>query len=347
MVECPRVSQDGETTVNATDDKERAVNTMNRRQVLTSSAAAAGGLGAMAAGLACAGVAGARPAAASAPAAATGSQPSNGSFIEARDGTRLFHLDWGTGKPVVFCHAWGLNADLWEYQMIELVDHGMRCVAYDRRGHGRSASPGGGYDFDTLADDLAAVLDRLDLHDVTLVGHSMGGGEVARYLSRHGAKRIARVVLTSTITPLVGRRPDYPEGSDPANIEAFIAGLKSDRPATLAAGLGLFTGTKRTVSPAMSQWLLGQFLRASAMASIECQRAVAKADFRPDLRAVTVPTLILHGDADQLSSLDHHARATARAIRGAELKVYEGGPHGLPLTDKERFTQDLLAFSRG
>jgi len=319
---------------------------MSRRQALTSSATAAGGLGVMAAGLACAGVAGARPAAALA-AAHAGSPPIDGSFIATGDGTRLFHLDWGTGKPVVFCHAWGLNADLWEYQMTELVDHGLRCVAYDRRGHGRSDAPGRGYDFDTLSDDLAAVLDRLDLHDVTLVGHSMGCGEVARYLSRHGTKRVARVVLTSAITPMVGRRPDDPEGRGLANIEAFIAGLKRDRPAALAAGLSLFTGTQRTVSPAMSQWVVSQFLRASAIASIECQRAVAKADFRSDLTAVTVPTLILHGDADQLSSLDHNARATAQAIRGAELAVYEGGPHGLPLTDKERFTQDLLRFTRG
>jgi len=323
---------------------------MNRRQLLTSSVATAGGLGAIAAGLACAEVTAARPAAA-APSSGTSSGTSlppagSGTFIEAHDGTRLSYLDWGAGKPVVFLHAWGLNAEIWEYQMMDLVDHGFRCVAYDRRGHGRSMDPGRGYDFDTFADDLATVLDRLELHDVTLVGHSMGGGEVARYLARHGTQRIARAVLTSAITPIVGRRPDYPEGTDPRNVDAFIAALKHDRPAALTAGIGLFTGTSRPVSAAMSQWVVSQFLRASPRGSIECQRAIADADFRPDMHAFTVPTLIIHGDADQVVSLDRNARTTAQAIRGSELKIYEGGSHGLILSDRERFNRDLLAFAR-
>src|SRR6185295_17449748 len=230
--------------------------------------------------------------------------------------------------------------------MTELADHGLRCIAYDRRGHGRSNDPGRGYDFDTLADDLATVLDRLDLHDVTLVGHSMGGGEIARYLSRHGTRRIARTVLVSAITPLVARKPDYPEGTDPKVYDALIAGLKQDRPAALTGGVALFTGTHRVVSPAMSQWVVSHFLRSSPKAVIDCMRAIAEADFRADLRAFTIPTLIIHGDADQLNPIDKTGRATAQAIRGSELKVYEGGPHGLVVTDKERFTQDLLAFVR-
>jgi non-heme chloroperoxidase len=313
---------------------------INRRQMMTSGAAAVGGLGAMAAGLACAEVTRPQPAAASARPATRATGP----FIEARDGTQLFHLDWGSGAPVVFSHAWGLNADLWEYQMTELTERGLRCVAYDRRGHGRSVDPGHGYDFDTLADDLAAVLDKLDLRGVTLVGHSMGGGEVARYLSRHGASRIARVVLVSAVTPIVGRKPDYPGGTDPRAVEGFVAALKKDRPGTVSAGLPLFTGAHREVSPAMSQWLANQFLRASPRASIECQRAIGDADFRPDMRAFTMPTLIVHGDDDQVLPLDKHGRATAQAIRGSELRIYPGGPHGAPITDKERFTQDLLAF---
>jgi pimeloyl-ACP methyl ester carboxylesterase len=268
-------------------------------------------------------------------------------FVETRDGTRLFHLDWGTGKPVVFLHAWGLNADLWGYQMTELVERGLRCVAYDRRGHGRSSDPGRGYDFDTLADDLATVLDRLDLRDVTLVGHSMGGGEIARYLSRHGTKRVSRAVLTSAITPIVGRLPDYPQGNDPKASEALIAALKHDRPATFAGGVALFTGPDATVSPAMSQWVVNQFLRCSPKAAIDCTRAIAKADFRPDMRAFTIPTLVIHGDADQINPLDKTGRPTAEAIRGSELKIYEGGPHGLTITHKDRFTQDVLAFVRG
>jgi pimeloyl-ACP methyl ester carboxylesterase len=326
--------------------KERAMNRMSRRQLLTSSATAAGGLGVMGAGLACADLSGTPPAAAAVPAASARAQRASGSYIETPDGTRLFYLDWGSGNPVVFSHAWALDADLWEYQMTELADHGLRCIAYDRRGHGRSPDPGRGYDFDTLADDLAAVLDRLDLHDVTLVGHSMAGGEIARYLSRHGAKRIARTVLVSAITPLVAKRPDYPEGADPKVYENLIAGLKQDRPALLTGGVALFIGTHREVSPAMSQWIVSHFLRASPKAVIDCMRAIARADFRPDLRAFTMPTLIVHGDADQLNPIDKTARPTARAIRGSELKVYEGGPHGLIITDKERFTQDLLAFVR-
>jgi pimeloyl-ACP methyl ester carboxylesterase len=304
---------------------------ISRRQALTSSVAAA-----------CADVARTGPAV-----AATAPHPAPsvaGPFIEARDGTRLFHIDWGTGKPVVFSHAWGLNADLWEYQMTELTDRGLRCVAYDRRGHGRSADPGHGYDFDTLADDLAALLDGLDLREVTLVGHSMGGGEIARYLTRHGTARVARAVLISSVTPVVGKKADYPEGTDRQAIEAFVAALRKDRPATVTAGLPLFTGAHREVSPAMSQWLVHQFLRASPKAMIECQRAVAEADFRPDMRAFTVPTLIVHGDDDQVSSLDKQGRATAAAIPGSELRIYPGGPHGATITDKERFTQDLLAF---
>lgn len=314
---------------------------ITRRQALTATASAAGGLGM--AGLACAGTQGAGTASPVArPAGARAVEP----FLEGADGTRLFHLDWGTGKPVVFTHAWALSSDIWEYQMVELVDHGLRCVAYDRRGHGRSSDPGRGYDFDTLADDLAAVLDRLDLREVTLVGHSMGGGEIARYLARHGAKRIARTVLVSSVTPLVAKMPDYPDGADPSRYEALVSGLKTDRQAALTAGVALFTG-KREVSPAMSQWIVGQFLRASPRAVIECMRGLATEDFRRDLRAFTVPTLIVHGDADQLNPLDRTGRRTAEAIRGSELRIYEGGPHGLVVTDRQRFNQDLLAFARG
>ncbi|HMG52902.1 MAG TPA: alpha/beta hydrolase [Kofleriaceae bacterium] len=322
--------------------------TIDRRALLRSTAAAAGGLTALAAGASCAGASGASgpPAAPGSSAKAGGGPAHAGSFIETRDGTRLFHLDWGSGAPVVFLHAWALNADLWEYQMTELAERGLRCIAYDRRGHGRSSDPGRGYDFDTLADDLAAVLDRLDLRGVTLVAHSMGGGEVARYLSRHGSARIARAVLVSTVTPIVGRAPDNPEGADPKVYEAMIAGLKADRPAAVAGGLPLFTGT-RSVSPAMTQWLTDQFLRSSLKACIECMRAIAAADFRADLRAFTIPTLVIHGDADQLNRLDRTGRRTAEAIRGSELKIYPGAPHGVILTDKQQFTRDVLAFAGG
>lgn len=302
---------------------------MNRRAVLTSGAVAAVGAGIMAACRDASGRADTVP--------ATGGKARGraGSFIEARDGTSLFHLDWGSGRPVVFVHAWALSADIWEYQMTELAERGCRCVAYDRRGHGRSADPGHGYDFDTMADDLAAVIDGLDLERVTLVGHSMGGGEVVRYLARHGSRRVARVVLTSSITPGV---------RSPGAMDGFIGALKQDRPATLAAGVAMFTGVKRQVSPQMSAWVVDQFMRTSPRAAIECLRAVAASDFGADLQAVKVPALILHGDDDQLNHVDRTARATAQAISGSTLQVYPGAPHGLPLTDKERFNRDLLAF---
>lgn len=280
------------------------------------------------------------------PSGSAGPPRSDPSFVEARDGTRLFVRDWGTGAPIVFLHAWGLSADAWEYQMLDLADQGVRCVACDRRGHARSGDPGRGHDFDTLADDLASVLDALDLHGVTLVGHSMGGGEAARYLARHGTRRIARAVLVSAITPVIGRRPDFPQGSDGSGTEALIAAFKHDRPAAIAAGLPLFTGT-RDVSPALQQWLLDQFLRASPHAAIEFQRAILAADFRPDMAAFTIPTMIVHGDDDRVNPLERTGRATAQAIRGSQLVVYEGAPHGLPITDKVRFNRDLLAFARG
>src|SRR5262244_3308241 len=170
------------------------------------------------------------------------------SFVETDDGASLFYNDWGTGKPVLFTHPWALNADIWEYQLVELADKGLRCVAYDRRGHGRSSDPGRGYDYDGLADDLAAVIDRLDLRDVTLVGYSMGNGEALRYLHRHGSSRIARLVMVSTVPPQSG-----------GNLfDTLIAGLKQDRPAFFAKGVAAFTGGHPAVSPAMTEWVIAQ-----------------------------------------------------------------------------------------
>jgi non-heme chloroperoxidase len=260
-----------------------------------------------------------------------------GSFIEASDGTRLFYRDWGSGSPVVFCHPWGLNADIWEYQLNELTEQGLRCITYDRRGHGRSGDPGRGYDFDTLAGDLAAVIQKLDLRGITLVGYSMGSGEIIRYLSRHGADRVARVLLTSPIAPAPGSR----EISD-----SIIAALKKDRPAFLAAGLPLFLGEPTPVSPAMGQWVLDMFLRSSPYASIECTRNIGTVDHRAHLGAVKVPTLIIQGDKDQVCPLEVTGRKLAEAIPAAELRIYDGAPHGIVLTHRDRFTHDLLGFVR-
>jgi pimeloyl-ACP methyl ester carboxylesterase len=264
---------------------------------------------------------------------ASGPRPS---FVETDDGASLFHVDWGAGKPVLFTHAWALNGDIWEYQLTELVDQGLRCIAYDRRGHGRSADPGRGYDYDRLADDLAAVINQLDLSDVTLVGFSMGNGEALRYLQRHGSARVARLLMVSTIPPLTD-----------SNFSAFIAGLKQDRPAFFAKGVAAFTGGHPAVSPAMTEWVIAQFMRASPKGTIDCMRAISRGDFRADMRAVTVPTLIVHGDKDQVNPLERTAKKAAELIPGCALKVYEEAPHGLVITHRERLAQDILAFARG
>lgn len=259
------------------------------------------------------------------------------SFVETDDGASLFYKDWGTGKPVLFTHAWGLNADIWEYQLTELVDQGLRCVAYDRRGHGRSTDPGRGYDYDRLADDLAAVIDQLDLKDITLVGYSMGNGEAVRYLSRHGSARIARLVMVSTIGPQ----------SDSSRFDSFTAGLKRDRPAFFANGVAAFTGGHPAISPAMTEWVIAQFMRASPKAVIECMRGMSRGDLRADMRAVGVPTLIVHGDKDLVSPLAKTAQKTAELIPGCELRVYEEAPHGLVLSHRDRLARDILALARG
>jgi non-heme chloroperoxidase len=275
-------------------------------------------------------VGGSRPAEAQTPGRA---RPS---FIETDDGASLFHIDWGTGKPVLFTHAWGLNANIWEHQLVELVDQGLRCVAYDRRGHGRSSDPGRGYDYDRLADDLAAVINQLDLTDVTLVAHSMGNGEAVRYLRRHGSARVARLVMLSTIPP-----------QSTSDFSPLIAGLKQDRPAFFARGVAAFTGGHPAVSPAMTEWIIAQFMRASPKGTIACMHSIARGDFRADMRAVTVPTLIAHGDKDMVNPLDTTAQKVAELIPGSTLKVYEGAPHGLVITHRDRLARDILAFARG
>jgi pimeloyl-ACP methyl ester carboxylesterase len=264
------------------------------------------------------------------------SSESRPSFIETDDGASLFYNDWGSGKPVLFTHAWALNADIWEYQLTALSDQGLRCVAFDRRGHGRSTDPGRGYDYDRLADDLAAVINQLDLHDVTLIGFSMGNGEAVRYLSRHGTARIARLVMVSTVPPQ----------SNPGKFDGLIAALKQDRPAFFAKGVAAFTGGHPAVSPQMTEWVIAQFMRASPKGTIDCLRAISRGDLQADLRAITVPTLIVHGDKDQVNPVELTAKMTAGLIPRCELKMYEGGPHGLVITHREQIARDILAFAR-
>jgi pimeloyl-ACP methyl ester carboxylesterase len=273
-----------------------------------------------------------------------------GPYVAAPDGTSLFVKDWGAGRPVVFVHSAYMSSDVWEYQMAHLAGRGFRCVAYDRRGHGRSGQPGGGFDYDTLAGDLASVIEALDLRGVTLVGHSMAGGEIVRYLSRRGAARVARIALVATTLPFPMKTDDNPEGVDMGVVEASRRAIAKDRPKWFADGVAGFFGAgtaESPVSPEMVRWALDMCMQSSIQAALECQRAIVETDFRAELRGLKVPALVIHGDADQSTPLELTGRRTARAIPGARLLVYEGAPHGLVLTHRDRLGRDLAAFAGG
>ncbi len=267
--------------------------------------------------------------------------------VKAKDGTELFYRDWGSGTPVVMVHGWPLDADMWEYQAVPLAEAGLRVIAYDRRGFGRSDQPWTGYDYDTLADDLAAVIEQLDLHGAVLVGFSMGGGEVARYLSRHGAGRVAKAVLVSCVTPFLLKTPDHPDGLERDVFEQMADALRQDRPAFLASFGRQFFGAGMlnfTVTEGILEWAREMALRGSPKATIDCLHAFASTDFRGDMKAFTVPTLVIHGDHDATVPADATGRAAAAAIPGAELLIYPGAPHALFFTEKARLTADLLEF---
>ncbi len=268
-------------------------------------------------------------------------------FIDAADGTKIHYNDWGSGPPVVLIHGWPLDAEMWEYQSVHLASHGFRVVTYDRRGFGRSAQPWTGYDYDTMTDDLHALLEALNLTDITLVGFSMGGGEVARYAARHGTSRIARAVLLGAVTPYLLKGPTNPDGVDRSVFDQIVEGLKKDRPGFLSTfgkqlyGVGPLTFS---VSSDFLQWSLNVAMLASPKATLDCVRAFSETDFRADLKALTVPTLIIHGDADATVPLKLSAEQTVKLVPHAEMKVYSGAPHGLFYTERDRLNADLLAF---
>jgi pimeloyl-ACP methyl ester carboxylesterase len=267
-------------------------------------------------------------------------------FVETTDGVSLFYRDWGTGRPIVFAAPWALHSDWWEHQMAFLAGQGLRCIGLDRRGHGRSAEPGRGYDFDTLADDLQTLIEQLDLREVTFVSQSMGCGEVVRYLSRHGATgRVARIVLVAPITPFVLKTADNPEGTDATYLRKVREALCADRPHVIAGAAPAFFGApKNPVSDEMMQWWIRMLLQCSLRVMLDLQRMFTETDFRAELRAIRVPTLIVHGDNDTSTPLETTGRKTAALIQGSELKVYEDAAHGLPVTHADRLNRDLLAF---
>jgi non-heme chloroperoxidase len=268
-------------------------------------------------------------------------------FIEAQDGTKLHVKDTGTGRPVVLIHGWPLTGDMFEYQTLALLESGYRVITYDRRGFGQSGHPLLGYDYDTFADDLAAVLDRLDVSGVTLVGFSMGGGEIARYLTRHGAGRIAKVALVSSVVPYLLKSDNNPDGVDASIFEDMKAQIRKDRFAFLGAFAKQFYGVGLVSSPVSKELLDWTFIlavMASPKATLNCVDAFGKTDFRPDLASFTVPTLVIHGTSDKVVPIDAAGRAAANGIAGATLIEYEGEPHGLLATAPERLNQDLIQF---
>ena len=270
------------------------------------------------------------------------SSGSDASSIGTRDGTRLYCKEWGDGSPLVFVHSWALNGNMWQYQTVEFADHGLRCITYDRRGHGRSDQPSNGYDADTLADDLAMVLDTHDLTNATLVGHSMGCGEIVRYLSRHGTQRVARIVLLSPTLPYLKQTADNPDGIPEQAFEALRLTWRKDFPKWMADNTAAFF-TKDT-SPATQQWGIAMMLPMSLPIAVACNKSMVDTDFRAELANVATPTLLIHGDADVSAPLALTGAKTARLIPHCEFKVYEGAPHGLFVTHTQRLNADILQF---
>ncbi len=266
-------------------------------------------------------------------------------MIETDDGTALYVKEWGEGPAVVLIHGWPLSADSWDDQALALANHGYRVISYDRRGFGRSDQPFEGYDYDTLADDLAAVIEVMEVEDPALVGFSMGGGEIARYLSRHGDVR--KVALISSVVPFMLKTADHPDGADESVFEGIKAGLKKDRAGFLKGFLKDFYGVgmiSHPVSDEQVEWSLQVALQAGLKGTLDCVDSFGKTDFRDDLPAFTMPTLIIHGTADKTVPIDITGRAAARAIPHAQLIEYEGAPHGVLATHKDEVSRDLIAF---
>jgi non-heme chloroperoxidase len=271
------------------------------------------------------------------------------SYITTSDSNKLYVKEWGTGRPVILMHGWPLSADSWDDQALAIAEAGFRAIAYDRRGFGRSDQPWDGYNYDTLADDLAAVMEQTNSQDATLVGFSMGGGEVARYLSRHKGKNVAQAALISAVVPYMLKTADNPNGVDQAIFDQMTAGMKEDRAHFFAGFFKDFFGVgvlSHPVSDEVLHWAQTVTLQAGLKPTLACAKAFATTDFRPDLKAFTVPTLIIHGTEDKTVPIDATGRVSAKAIPQAKFIEYDGAPHGIFATHKEQFTQDLLAFLR-
>ena len=270
--------------------------------------------------------------------------------ITTRDGVNLYVKDWGRGRPVVLMHGWPLSSDTFDDLGLAIADAGMRAIAYDRRGFGRSDHPWSGYDYDTLATDLADVIAATGAEAPALVGFSMGGGEVARYLSRFPDRAVSRAVLIGAVVPYMLRTPDNPNGVEQATFDGMARAISEDRAAFWATFFPSFYGNgllRHTVSDQVIDWSRQVAMQASLKATLACAHAFATTDFRPDLAAFRVPTLVIHGTADQTVPIDISARAAAAGIRSSVIREYEGAPHGLLASHKTQVQDDVLAFLRG
>lgn len=270
-------------------------------------------------------------------------------MIKTRDGTQLYVKDWGQGRPVILLHGWPLSADSWDDAAVALAEAGMRAIAYDRRGFGRSEQPWHGYDYDTLTDDLADVMAATGATEAALVGFSMGGGEVARYMSRYGGKGVIKAGLIASVVPYLLQTGDNPAGVPQGIFDEMTKGMKEDRARFFAGFFKDFFGVSMLDRPVSSEVLDAAWnvaMTAGLRPTLSCAAAFASTDFRPDLRSFTVPTLIVHGTADKTVPIDASARQAAAGIAGARLLEYDGGPHGLFASHKERLISDLVSFLR-
>ncbi|HEY4154415.1 MAG TPA: alpha/beta hydrolase [Puia sp.] len=262
----------------------------------------------------------------------------------------LYYEDTLHGKPVIFIHGWPLSGRMWEYQLNELPKYGLRCITYDRRGFGKSDKPWGSYDYDTLAADLRTVIEELNLEEVTLVGFSRGGGEVARYIGKYGTEKVHQVVLISTVLPFLLKTEDNPEGVPQEMFADFITRIREDRPAFFTHFANLFYGVNmlnKSVSPDFLNWNQSLVMQASPKATTECIHSFSETDFRNDISKINVPALIIHGDRDKIVPIEISSKKTAQLMPEAVFKIYENEPHGLFYTQKDRLNQDLLDFIVG
>jgi non-heme chloroperoxidase len=271
-------------------------------------------------------------------------------YITTKDDTKLYVKDWGKGRPVILMHDWPLSSDSWDDGAMALAEAGFRAIAYDRRGFGRSGQPWAGYDYDTLADDLAAVIEQTGAKDATIIGFSMGGGEVARYMSRHSGKNVSQAALIASVVPYMLKTADNPHGVDEAIFDKMTQGMKEDRAHFFAGFFKDFFGVGTLSSPVskeLLEWARAVSLQAGLKPTLACAKAFATTDFRPDLAAFSVPTLIIHGTADKTVPIDTSGREAAKGIKNSTFIEYDGAPHGLFATHKEQLVKDLLEFLKG